>query len=293
MNTLELFKEFHETPIYFYPLHRRLVGRATTAILFAYILRQTNYHARQEVYNTDIEIRSATGLTPDELRGAKSDLTLLPFMKIRRAGHKGRTHYKIIQKELKVALNRLPAAVSGNPCIGKSPKQNGAVSGKALNTIRENNNNDTIPLKGASGTFGLNTAGEGQDKQANNTPPLKTSATFQKIFLRRWEEKYKMKYPFRGGKDGQAFKKLFTYFEGKSPAFKKVVERYLANDDPFYRGHPVGHLLAMLSKFLVDPDEMAEVENEGPDAPANVHSTVTEWKGTREELQKLLDGDDD
>lgn len=135
MNIAEIFEAFHEPPILVYPIHKQLFGRATTALLFSFICRQLTYHKRGKFFNTDLEVTEATGLTRDELELAKKHLKTSGIVAITREGGKGRTHYTLNGIALKTALKSL--AVSGNSCFRESRKQEGAVSGKAGNTLRE------------------------------------------------------------------------------------------------------------------------------------------------------------
>lgn len=142
MNLVELFRAFHKPPILFFPIHRQLLGRATTAILFSYLVRQWGFHDRPTIYNTDAEIMGMTGLSRHELNRAKEDLKQTDFVKVFRAGNDGKTHYKINDKVLELKL----AKISGSPKSGKpkSGKPNPSVLRKAENPIREHTKKRTL-----------------------------------------------------------------------------------------------------------------------------------------------------
>jgi hypothetical protein len=99
-----------------------------------------------------------------------------------------------------------------------------------------------------------------------NSPNGQTSHAFQKLFIKYWERKYpNQKYFFVGKKDGPNIKRMFGHLRGDEVAWKKVVKRYLADDDPFYAGHTISNLVAQLPKFLVDTPAKSKSER-GNDA---------------------------
>lgn len=107
---------------------------------------------------------------------------------------------------------------------------------------------------------------------------------FRELFTRHWEKKYFSKYPFQGAKDGSILKRLHTHFKGDRRAFKLVLKRYLACDEKFYIGHPLGQLMSSLTKFLADPAAPASDEDSGIPAPVG---KVVEM--TKEEKRKMWD----
>lgn len=152
MNVADLFSEFHDPPIMLYPIHKRLTGRATTAILFSYVCRQLGYYRKDKIFATDSEVAADTGLTPDELRGAKTCLKATGLINITREGSDGRTHYAVNVPILREKLKKLSPrfgeiAPTG---LGNLPKP---VSGKSPDPLREHteeNNNTMSPQAGTA-----------------------------------------------------------------------------------------------------------------------------------------------
>lgn len=74
-------------------------------------------------------------------------------------------------------------------------------------------------------------------------------------FCNRWRIKYKEKYPFNGGKDGQSVAWMLTQVEQDLSKFTAVVARFLADDDPFYAAgdrHGLGKLRQHFARWLVN-----------------------------------------
>lgn len=105
MNVIDLFRSFHQRPIGYYPIHKAITGRTTTAILFSYILQQLEYYGKGIYYCTDLDITRDTGLSEKEIRTAKDDLKRLGYINIERSGAKGRCHYSLDEIALKSSLN--------------------------------------------------------------------------------------------------------------------------------------------------------------------------------------------
>lgn len=151
MNVADLFAEFHEAPIMLYPIHKRLTGRATTTILFSYVCRQLGYFGKDKIFATDTEVAGHTGLTPDELRGAKTALKDTGLVNITREGADGRTHYCLNVAILREKLKKLsPRFVEiAQTGLGKVPKP---VSGKSPNPLREHTEEKNNTLSPQAGT---------------------------------------------------------------------------------------------------------------------------------------------
>lgn len=139
MSRMSVWEQFHETPIYFYPIHRRMAGRATTAIVLAFLFRQFCYHKRDTIFYTDLEVMGATGVSRHELNTAKDDIRELGFIDIKRAGAKGRLHYIQDCEALNKALIQLSGKriTGGTSVIRKADNRIGSVIRKADNTLRE------------------------------------------------------------------------------------------------------------------------------------------------------------
>jgi hypothetical protein len=69
-----------------------------------------------------------------------------------------------------------------------------------------------------------------------------------------WADKYGDKFPFNGGKDGEAIRAILAHLEGDEAKFREVVSRYLADPDDFAAGkrHPLGLLRSQLATWLGD-----------------------------------------
>lgn len=77
---------------------------------------------------------------------------------------------------------------------------------------------------------------------------------FTRAFVGEWERCYPgERYPFAGGKDGEAVKWFRSQVSDDLEKFRVIVGRYLADDADFYRGHPMAKLRSDFAKFLVEP----------------------------------------
>lgn len=83
-------------------------------------------------------------------------------------------------------------------------------------------------------------------------PPTAPHPVAVETFCTMWGSTHNDTYPFNGGKDGAAVSHILAAVGGDVSRFRVVVERYLANTDPFYAGHPLSLLRAQLPRFLVD-----------------------------------------
>jgi hypothetical protein len=78
-----------------------------------------------------------------------------------------------------------------------------------------------------------------------------------------WERRYGRQFPFQAqaGRNAKTIKTLLDSL-GFTEA-TAAMDRYLACDDGFLNGHPLGMLLSQLSKFVVDPPD--DPDAVGPD----------------------------
>lgn len=72
-------------------------------------------------------------------------------------------------------------------------------------------------------------------------------------FCSKWQARYGCSYPFNAGKDAAAVKFVLGQVGGDVARFGAVVDRYLADGDPFYADdrHSLGILRAKLARWLV------------------------------------------
>lgn len=115
MNKLRIFRHFHQTPIWYYPIHRELMGRVTSAIVFAYLIRQTEFKNSDTLELTDKNLMEITGLTKAELRTAKEDLLRTRFFKIERVGDLAKNHYTAEWVAIEKALSQM-CGISTSRC---------------------------------------------------------------------------------------------------------------------------------------------------------------------------------
>jgi hypothetical protein len=101
----ELFSAFHQIPISYYPIHRDLTGKITTAVLFSYLYREFCYHQTVKMFATDKKVMLGTGLTENELRSAKKDIKKCGLITVSREGKDGKTHYLLDVEKLQDSLN--------------------------------------------------------------------------------------------------------------------------------------------------------------------------------------------
>lgn len=256
MNVLDLFLDFHDIPIRIYPVHKRLVGRATSTILFSYICRQLGHYHRDKFFATNPEVIEHTGLTLEELRGAKKHLQALGLVCVTREGGNGRNHYSLNTRVLRGMLDKMKSGMWGNPTSGcvKVPHPDVLKSHIPLREQPEQN----IPSKDGRDVPAPSIPKSPSVEGESSKPP--TSAKFQRVFIRLWGSHYNgQTYKFHGAKDGAAFKSMFAHFKGDKAKFKEVVRRYLDDESDFFRGHPAAMLNSQLNRFL------APTESEGPD----------------------------
>lgn len=92
MNT-GLLKALNQRPIAYYPLYRNIAGSLSGAIL----LSQLMYWLckKDKIYKTDADIMKETGLTENELRGAKKKIKQIPFLTVSVEGVPAKTFYEI------------------------------------------------------------------------------------------------------------------------------------------------------------------------------------------------------
>lgn len=72
-------------------------------------------------------------------------------------------------------------------------------------------------------------------------------------FCKAWTSKYAAKYPFTRGKDAALLKSLFQHVGQDVTQSKRVIDQYLATDDPFIaaKNHPIGLMLSQLTTYIV------------------------------------------
>lgn len=96
------------------------------------------------------------------------------------------------------------------------------------------------------------------DPAGSEMVPAKPKSVHQSAideFCDRWRVKYKEKYPFNGGKDGQSVAWMLTQVEQDLSKFTAVVARFLSDDDPFYAAgdrHGLGKLRQHFARWLVN-----------------------------------------
>ncbi|MFO0801427.1 MAG: hypothetical protein U0804_28505 [Gemmataceae bacterium] len=90
-------------------------------------------------------------------------------------------------------------------------------------------------------------------KPRTRKEPTGPHAEAVRLFCDGWQATHDgTKYPFSGGKDGAAVKDILAAVDGDLGRFRVIVERYLANTDSFYAGHPLSLLRSQLPKFMVE-----------------------------------------
>lgn len=114
MGLMDLFRSFHQRPVKFYPIHKALTGRTTTAILLSFILDQLEYYNCKKYFATDAQVMDATTLSEKELRSAKEDLKEMGFIQAERLGVLGKCHYSIDEEILKKALENIKETCRGD-----------------------------------------------------------------------------------------------------------------------------------------------------------------------------------
>lgn len=75
------------------------------------------------------------------------------------------------------------------------------------------------------------------------------------VFCKLWEEVYRERYPFVGGKDGDAIKWILEQIDQDVDRFRGIVGRYLADREVFIVNsrHSLGLLRSQLPKWLTGP----------------------------------------
>lgn len=135
----ELLVQFHETPLILYPLHRRLTGSITQAVLLAYLLRQCKYHESFRFMCALEDIQEATGLTVGEIRLARARLVDLGILRTDRIGVGARLQFRLrrgfICREVRTDLQNKPrgrlAEIASQTCRNsKSDLQKPQVRGR-------------------------------------------------------------------------------------------------------------------------------------------------------------------
>lgn len=90
---MSILKALNNRPIAYYPIYRDITGSTVSGILLSQLMY---WFSKKDVfYKTDIDILEETRLTVNELRGAKSKLKKLDFIKIDRRGVPAKTFYTI------------------------------------------------------------------------------------------------------------------------------------------------------------------------------------------------------
>jgi hypothetical protein len=92
-------------------------------------------------------------------------------------------------------------------------------------------------------------------KPKPNRQPSGDHAIAVEAFCTAWQARYRVKYPFAGAKDGVAVKFVLNAVSGDLNEFKKVVLRYLADEDRFYASgdrHSLSKLRQHLARYLTD-----------------------------------------
>jgi uncharacterized protein YdaU (DUF1376 family) len=93
---------------------------------------------------------------------------------------------------------------------------------------------------------------EKKKKDKKKTPSESPHSRAVALYCDAWQAKYGERYPFAGGKDGEAVKAILAHLAGDVDKFGAVVARYLADGDPFLAGHTLGMLRSQLAKWLID-----------------------------------------
>ena len=112
-----------------------------------------------------------------------------------------------------------------------------------------------------SGTYSDSSSGadapasDVKPKKPRKKKPTGPHAEFVDAFCNAWEARYGERYPFSGGKDGDAIAWLREQLNQDVSRFKRVLERYFADKDPFVvekQRHSLGYLRSQLHKWISD-----------------------------------------
>ena len=91
-------------------------------------------------------------------------------------------------------------------------------------------------------------------------------------FCQRWKSTHGADYPFDGGRDGSAAKKVLAMAKGDVTAAARVIDVYLLDDTSFYAGHPLSKLpsaypgcvaqlaTANIGRFVMTPEIQRELD---------------------------------
>jgi hypothetical protein len=284
---VELLKSTHELRIEFYPFHRKVAGRLTSAVLLSYLLRQFQFHKKDKIFYTDKEVTLGTTLTTDELRGAKIELKTKPFLKITREGSDGRTHYEMDWQEFANYLQgELDNSDSGKTRNGKNPNPTPSDSGKPTDPLRENTKTENTTLSARVPT----------DKVID-----KRSTRMARQLIATIEKVRHVNHTSKLSSWAKAFQAVHEVDGIPTRRIQKALDWYCTQ---FPSRHGDKMFLVILSggsfREKFDRLEMAmkrEVENDKEqqdDGESHGPEVITVMRGritSQEELRKILDGD--
>lgn len=89
----DLLRSLNQRPVVFYPLYRDITGSITSGIVLSQLMYW--FSKMDKFYKTDCEILKETGLSENELRGAKNRIKKLAFISVTREGIPSKTFYEI------------------------------------------------------------------------------------------------------------------------------------------------------------------------------------------------------
>lgn len=97
-----LLQRLHQRPISYYPIYRDITNSSTAAILLSQLMFWFSY--KDKFYKTDLEFKTETRLTDNELRSAKKAIKNLSFIKVAREGIPAKTYYEIDWQKYETTL---------------------------------------------------------------------------------------------------------------------------------------------------------------------------------------------
>jgi hypothetical protein len=126
-----LLRQLSKRQIAYHPVYRKITGSTTAGIMLSQIMYWWDKMDGREFYKTDADFIEETAMTQDEIRGAKTRLKGLEFVKITRKGIPAKTFYwvnadKLIEVIAYTEEGKIPNQVSGNSpnCNEEIPQTN-------------------------------------------------------------------------------------------------------------------------------------------------------------------------
>lgn len=159
------------------------------------------------------------------------------------------------QKKKKTSAGAESAAADDAPRAVLGVNRSGAKSGATK--TKTATGTATATVEGEASSTAANPA-TGGPSEVRSRPPARQPATgphheFIRHFCDRWQEKYGDTYAFLAGKDGRHVQWILHVLVGNLEKAKEIVDRYLADEDPFIadKKHPLGLLVSNFNKHKV------------------------------------------